>query len=228
MRLAGTRLFFCTLTLACLVAAGCAEPVIESLNTNCDQVGATVIIRGEGFDNAQGSSTVTFNDVDAGDAAMWSESRINIDVPEGANSGPLVVTVGGSASNPFSFTVMYPVRYNLQMSGGFAGISWIANVFESSIYVSEHSHDPDLDGKYGVLDCEVHQDLNDFVLDESAFFDNAGIYPDGGCADAFYYHIEAEEEGGAVVTAEWDDCSPDVPEALNGIVDYFDELISGL
>ena len=74
-------------------------PVITSISPSIGPVGTPVTITGENFGDSQDGSTVTFNDVDAGEASCWLGTKILIKVPEGAMTGPVVVTVGGQASN---------------------------------------------------------------------------------------------------------------------------------
>jgi hypothetical protein len=63
--------------------------------------GTVVAILGSGFGPTQGASTVTFDGVAATPTA-WSATNIDVPVPAGATSGPLVVKVKGeSASVPF-------------------------------------------------------------------------------------------------------------------------------
>jgi len=47
---------------------------------------------------------VKFNGT-AGTVWSWSATSVFVIVPSGANSGPVLVTVGGLASNSVSFTV---------------------------------------------------------------------------------------------------------------------------
>ena len=74
-------------------------PVITSLTPSSGPVGTPVTITGEHFGAQQDDSTVTFNGVDAGVADSWSDTEIQIEVPDDATTGPVVVTVGGEASN---------------------------------------------------------------------------------------------------------------------------------
>src|SRR6266496_1890883 len=64
----------------------------------------SVTITGSNFGSTQGTSTVTFNGI-AGTPTSWNPGTIVVPVPAGATSGPVVVTVGGSASNGVAFTV---------------------------------------------------------------------------------------------------------------------------
>ncbi len=80
-------------------------PNISSLNPNSGPVGTAVTISGSNFGSSQGSSTVTFNGTSAGSASSWSSTSITLDVPAGATSGNVIVTVGGVLSNGVAFTV---------------------------------------------------------------------------------------------------------------------------
>ena len=80
-------------------------PAITSLSPEEGAVGASVTVTGTGFGAAQGNSTVSFNGV-AGVPTSWSETAIQVPVPEGAASGPVVVTVGDQASPGVPFRVL--------------------------------------------------------------------------------------------------------------------------
>jgi len=67
--------------------------------------GDEVTVRGSNFGTTQATSTVTFYEVDAGPALAWADETIVINVPIGAATGPVRVTVGGVASNGYPFTV---------------------------------------------------------------------------------------------------------------------------
>jgi IPT/TIG domain len=82
-----------------------AGPNISTLDPMSGAVGTAVIISGSGFGSSQGTSTVTFNGTSAGTATNWSSTSISVKVPTGATTGPVVVTVGGVASNGAPFTV---------------------------------------------------------------------------------------------------------------------------
>jgi hypothetical protein len=93
-------------TPALCVAA--AIPSITGIAPPSAVVGTSVTITGTSFGATQGASTVTFNGVDAGVATSWSDMQIVINVPAGATTGNVVVTVGGTPSNGFAFTVLVP------------------------------------------------------------------------------------------------------------------------
>jgi hypothetical protein len=66
-----------------------------------------VTLDGYNFGDTQGDGVVTFNGVTAAPSG-WGNTSIVVAVPAGATTGPLVVTVGGLASNGVAFTVNAP------------------------------------------------------------------------------------------------------------------------
>ena len=84
-----------------------SNPMVISLKPAVAQVETTVVIGGANFGSSQGTSTVTFNGAAAA-VASWSATSITVTVPADARTGPVVVTVGGDASNQVIFTVTGP------------------------------------------------------------------------------------------------------------------------
>ena len=88
--------------------SGGSGPVIASVEPEGGPAGTEVVIRGENFGSAigalQGTSGVSFGGVWAS-PSWWSEGEVRVAVPAGAESGPVVVTVGGVASQGAAFTV---------------------------------------------------------------------------------------------------------------------------
>ena len=68
-------------------------------------VGTTVTISGNNFGATQGSSTVTFNGTSATTISSWTATSISAQVPSGATSGNVIVTVGVPSSG-VNFTVI--------------------------------------------------------------------------------------------------------------------------
>ncbi len=71
-------------------------------------IGSTVTIEGRNFGSAQNGSTVTFGGpggVQATTILSWKDYEIKVLVPAGAQSGNVVVTVGGVPATGPSFTV---------------------------------------------------------------------------------------------------------------------------
>lgn len=76
-----------------------SPPTISSINPTSGKAGDSIVITGTGFTNV---SSVTFNGAGAS-FVVDSVSQITATVPQGASSGPLVVTTaGGDATASFS------------------------------------------------------------------------------------------------------------------------------
>jgi RHS repeat-associated protein len=99
-------------------------PTIQSLfNGNLGTIGSNVFVDGAYFGTTQGSSTVMFNGV-AAPILFWSDTQIEAQVPSGATSGPIVVTVNGIVSNSVTFTVLNTVTITgVSPASGPAGTS---------------------------------------------------------------------------------------------------------
>ena len=102
-----------------------ATPSISSLSPTSGTGGTAVTISGSNFGASQGSSSVTFSGTTATNISSWSDSSIVADVPAGTaeGSGPVIVTVGGTASNSMSFTVTGPQITTLSPTSGAIGSS---------------------------------------------------------------------------------------------------------
>ena len=81
-------------------------PVITSISPSEAMVGEEVTISGASLGNSQAGSLVIFGGVDGGQAIFWSDSEIRINIPAGAVSGSLSVSVGGNSSNELSLSVL--------------------------------------------------------------------------------------------------------------------------
>ena len=77
-------------------------PIISKLDPDSGPVGTEIKIKGTNFGDQEG--TVTFNGVMAS-ASQWNHEIIRTQVPQGATTGPVVVTVGNRSSNGVTFTV---------------------------------------------------------------------------------------------------------------------------
>ena len=98
-------------------------PNITSLSVGTGISGTSVTITGTGFGGSQGSSTVTFNGASAA-PTNWSATSITAPVPAGATAGTgsVIATVGGTASNAATFTVV-PNIASLSATSGTIGSS---------------------------------------------------------------------------------------------------------
>jgi hypothetical protein len=79
-------------------------PTITSLTPTSGAVSTTVTIRGVNFGSVQGTSTLTFNGAPA-TPTSWGDGVVTAAVPQFATTGPVVITVGGVASNGLIFAV---------------------------------------------------------------------------------------------------------------------------
>jgi hypothetical protein len=83
-----------------------AAPVIQNVNPHSVPIGGQLIIQGTGFGTTQGSSTITFNGTLVTIVESWSATGIFAEVPLGATTGNVVVTVGGLGSNGWRVTII--------------------------------------------------------------------------------------------------------------------------
>ncbi|MCL5037083.1 MAG: IPT/TIG domain-containing protein [Chloroflexi bacterium] len=126
-------------------------PSVDTVTPNSGPTGTTVTIDGNLFGVTQvGGSTIAFNGTDAGVATSWSDTEIVCDVPVGATTGEVVVTVGGQASsNGPTFTVTNPATYDI--SGTVKEISGTAIQSATVTVVGTGlSDDTDVNGAFAV------------------------------------------------------------------------------
>src|SRR5215471_1078850 len=91
--------------------------VITGVSPGTALVGSSVTISGQGFGTSGG--TVTFNGTTA-TTSSWTDASIVAQVPNGATAGPIVVSVGGQASNGMAFTPT-PQITGLSPNNGLSG-----------------------------------------------------------------------------------------------------------
>ena len=82
-------------------------PTISSLSTTSGPIGTPVGISGSNFGSAQDGGSVTFAGI-AAPITSWGNASIIAQVPIGAPSGPVQVTIGGTGSNTVTFNVTQP------------------------------------------------------------------------------------------------------------------------
>jgi RHS repeat-associated protein len=87
-------------------SASTSAPTINSLSASTGVAGAQINIAGTNFGSSQGNSQVYLNGT-AATVNSWAAGAITITIPNGATSGPLVVSVapGMDDSNAVSFAV---------------------------------------------------------------------------------------------------------------------------
>lgn len=80
-------------------------PHITSITPTTAKIGDVITISGDNFQAAQGTSFVSFNSLKATTYLGWGDAEITVQVPTGANSGKLSVTVEALKSNENDFTL---------------------------------------------------------------------------------------------------------------------------
>ena len=81
-------------------------PVIESINPTSFAVGGIVTIYGSDFGSSRGSSFVEFNNISAINYSSWNDTEIQVEVPTGAITGKISVTVNALKSNEVNYTIV--------------------------------------------------------------------------------------------------------------------------
>src|ERR1700719_3364138 len=94
------------LLLGASTPAQAAAPVIQNVNPHSAPIGGQLIIQVTGFGPTQGSSTITFNGTPVTIIESWSATVIDAEVPVGATTGNVIVTVGGLKSNAWQVTII--------------------------------------------------------------------------------------------------------------------------
>src|SRR3989440_694985 len=110
-------------------------PTISYTNPIDGPVGTSVTVVGNYLGATQGSSTITFNATPA-TPTTWTNTQIVAAVPSGAVTGPVVVIVGGIASNHVNFIVGTPptISYTNPIDGpAGTSITIIGNYFGSAV-----------------------------------------------------------------------------------------------
>ena len=80
-------------------------PIITGLSPTSGVAGTSVTITGTNFGPSQGTSTIIFNGTTSAAASSWSATSVTVNVPTGASTGNVIVTVGGQSSNGVLFVV---------------------------------------------------------------------------------------------------------------------------
>lgn len=84
---------------------GPGGPQITSISPDHGKKGESVEIIGKNFGDDRSKGSVTFGGTEATSIASWSDTRITATIPEGASTGDVIVTVAGTESNGYPFTV---------------------------------------------------------------------------------------------------------------------------
>jgi hypothetical protein len=98
-----------------------STPAVKSVSPAMGAIGIPVYIGGKDFGPKQGTSTVTFNGVEA-TVSSWSNTRIKATVPTGSATGPVVVTtLLGTSDNTKTYTVKPPLLNSVSPVKGAIG-----------------------------------------------------------------------------------------------------------
>ncbi|MFH1051511.1 MAG: SUMF1/EgtB/PvdO family nonheme iron enzyme [bacterium] len=81
-------------------------PQISEINPTSGKVGDFITLTGTGFGSEQGSGTVYFNNIKAIDYTSWTDTEIEVKVPEEAVTGLVFIRNKSVISNEVDFTVI--------------------------------------------------------------------------------------------------------------------------
>ncbi len=99
-----------SVVIGCKKTDNATEPLktlqITEITPDSAEIGGSVSLIGTGFGATQSTSNVSFNNVKAINYTSWSDTQIKVNVPNGANSGKVSVTVNGKKSNEVEFKVL--------------------------------------------------------------------------------------------------------------------------
>ncbi|MCG2794822.1 MAG: IPT/TIG domain-containing protein [Actinomycetia bacterium] len=109
------------------------SPFLTGIYPDSGSVGDLVTLSGVNLGSGSGSR-VSFAGVDTTDCVSWSDDRVRVYVPKGAQSGGVAVTTPEGCSNAVDFTITSPVEYNWYLAEGCTGISEEGN-FETWVLV---------------------------------------------------------------------------------------------
>jgi YD repeat-containing protein len=102
-----------------LMPVAIPRPTISNLSPNSGPVETPVVVTGSNFGVTQGSREISFNGV-MGSPSTWSDTRIDVPVPLGATTGPVVVTAKSVVGDDIKSVVGNAVNYTVS-SGGVVG-----------------------------------------------------------------------------------------------------------
>lgn len=112
--------------------------IITSVTPMQGEVGQTIEIRGQNFGNQIGSSYVTFNGIRA-QVVSWSSAVVLINVPSGADTGPLRIHIRDVAypipNLPPAEVVglPYPINFEVVVAARITGVSPVNVVFGGKV-----------------------------------------------------------------------------------------------
>jgi uncharacterized protein (TIGR02145 family) len=95
--------------IRCVKDSKYTPPKINSIKPNSASIGAEILIIGTSFGNKRDSSVVSFNEMNVSEYTSWSDTEIKVNVPVGAQTGKVSVTVNNLKSNG----VVFPIKSNI-------------------------------------------------------------------------------------------------------------------
>src|SRR5580704_7826234 len=121
------------------------SPSITSVSPTTGGAGTVIEVYGSNFGSSQGSSAVTINGSSLGTSSYWTQGQAQFTLPSGLNSGNLVATVGGTASNAISFTISTtPTITSVSPTTG--GVGTVIEVYGSNFGGSQGSSTVTING----------------------------------------------------------------------------------
>ena len=143
-------------------------PLISNLTPSNGLAGTQVSITGLNFGSTQGTSTVTFNGVNA-TPASWSDTSIVVPVPVFATTGPVVIKVNGVLSNGLVFAVGATDSDSDGLPDSWE-IQYFGNLNQTA------NGDPDGDGLTNLQEFQQGRNPTKSALADSGDFVNLEIY----------------------------------------------------
>lgn len=240
-----------------VVAVRATSAVVTSVIPGVAKSGDVIRVIGSGFGDTQGTSTVSIGGATPGLITSWSDSEIQVPVPDAATSGPVKVTVNGVDSSPGQLVVLWgresPENVSIVTSGGNqvspvvasdgqggAIFAWVDyRTGEADIYAQRvDARGVALWGSGGVvISAALHAQLNPKIITDGA---SGAIvvwedYRSDSNYDLYAQRIEASgavkwvADGVAIAAATGDQLSPRlVPSGANGaIIVWQDERVGG-
>jgi hypothetical protein len=143
-------------------------PFLNSLTPANGIAGTQVSINGVNFGGTQGTSTVTFNGINA-TPSSWSDTSIIVPVPSFATTGPVAITVNGVVSNGLVFSVGATDSDGDGLADNWE-IQYFGNLNQSA------NGDPDGDGLTNLQEFQQGRNPTKSALADSGDFVNLKIH----------------------------------------------------
>ncbi len=176
-------LYISIVALAFLCSCIPTDPILTSLDPPAGWEGQIVVIEGEGFSARQGFTQVLFSGIPAGRALFWSDTRIEVAVPPGTQTGQVWIRHKDVESNRLDFIVSRPpldvvpvVRaYYLGWGAGEIAVGDYNEDGRDDVAIDDHDITVLLSGEDGMweiqTDYSIDRRCNDVI---TADFNNDG------------------------------------------------------